>query len=76
MSKILLLTAMLTVGVGLRLKPIAAEDSPSARAAAAPVSLARRASRDRTRRQTASCDHSCAFHDSMEVGVEAGARVF
>jgi hypothetical protein len=50
MSKILLLTALLTVGVGVRLKPIVADDSPGARAAASPLSLARRASRDPTRR--------------------------
>ena len=50
MSKILLIAALLTVGVGVRLKPIVADDSPSARAAASPVSLARWASRDRTRR--------------------------
>ena len=50
MSKILLIAALLTVGVGVRLKPIVADDSHSARPAASPVSLARRASRDRTRR--------------------------
>jgi hypothetical protein len=50
MSKILLIAALLTVGVGVRLKPMVADDSPSARAAESPVSLARRASRDRTRR--------------------------
>jgi hypothetical protein len=49
MSKILLIAALLTVGVGVRLKPMVADDSPSARAAASPVSFARRASRDRTR---------------------------
>jgi hypothetical protein len=48
MSKILLIAALLTVGVGVRLKPMVAGDSPSARAAASPVSFARRASRDRT----------------------------
>jgi len=48
MSKILLIAALLTVGVGVRLKPMVADDSSSARAES-PVSLARRASRDRTR---------------------------
>lgn len=47
MSKILLIAALLTVGVGVRLKPMVAYDSPSARAAAFPVSFAR-GSRDRT----------------------------
>jgi hypothetical protein len=50
MSKILLIAAVLTVGVSVRLKPMVADDSPSARAAESPVSLARQASRDRTRR--------------------------
>jgi hypothetical protein len=50
MSKILLIAALLTVGVGVRLKPMVTDDSPGARAAASPVSLARRASLDRTRR--------------------------
>jgi hypothetical protein len=48
MSKILLIAALLTVGVGVRLKPMVADGSPSARAESS-VSLARRASRDRTR---------------------------
>jgi hypothetical protein len=50
MSKILLIATLLTVGVGVRLKPMVADDSPSARAAEPPVSFAIRASRDRTRR--------------------------
>jgi hypothetical protein len=50
MSKILLIATLLTVGVGVRLKPMVADDSPGARAAESPVSFAIRASRDRTRR--------------------------
>jgi hypothetical protein len=50
MTKILLIAALLTVGVGVRLKPMVADGSHSARPAASAVSLARRASRDRTRR--------------------------
>jgi len=49
MSKILLIAALLTIGVGVRLKPMVADASPSARAAEPSVLLARRASRDRTR---------------------------
>jgi hypothetical protein len=49
MSKILMIAALLTVGVGVRLKPVVADDLPSARAAESAVSFARRASRDRTR---------------------------
>jgi hypothetical protein len=48
MSKILLIAALLTVGVGVRLKPMVAYDSPGARAAAFPASFARRTNRDRT----------------------------
>jgi hypothetical protein len=48
MSKILLIAALLTVGVGVRVKPVVADDSPRAREAASPVSFARWASRDRT----------------------------
>jgi hypothetical protein len=50
MSKILLIAVLLTVGVGVRLKPMVADDSPGARAAASPVSFVRRASRDRNGR--------------------------
>jgi len=50
MCKVVLIAALLTVGVGVRLKPMVRDDSPGARVAAAPVSLARRASRDPTRR--------------------------
>ena len=50
MGKSLLIAALLTVGVGVRLKPMVAHDSPGVRAAESSVSLARPASRYRTRR--------------------------
>jgi hypothetical protein len=50
MCKVFLIAALLTVGVGVRLKPMATNNSPSARTAESPLSLARRASRDSTRR--------------------------
>jgi hypothetical protein len=49
MSKIILIAALLTVSVGVRVKPLVADNSPSARAAQAPASLAGPANRDRTR---------------------------
>lgn len=50
MSKMILIAALLTVGVGLRLKPMTAGDSPNARGPESQLSLAGRASRDRARR--------------------------
>jgi len=49
MGKSLLIAALLTLGVGVRLKPIVAHDLPGAQAEESPVSLATRASRDRIR---------------------------
>ena len=47
MSKILLIAALLTVGVGVRLKPMVADDSAGARVAASPAGQSRPPSRVR-----------------------------